>query len=250
MSKNRIEIFRHGESNYSQEVVPYNEARDLTENGIKIVRENARQLAKENIGIRTNIAVFSSPLARTLETSLIIVDELNQRGIKTESDNGIPIFIRKSIQEQINYSNSIMELLTIGGEWNGNNGKTLIDRSITNPENKTTERYILNDILNIKKEDWDKLPLDLREKILAMENSDQIQKRIIEFISSLCINSINRELTVVVTHDALIALLLRKAKSEITRIKPGERVTLDIVGNNLTVKSIAGVGIEKRIILF
>lgn len=247
MSKNRLELFRHGESKYLQGIVSWNEASDLTENGRRIVRDNASKLAEENIGIKTKVAVFSSPLSRTVETSLIIVSELNKLGIETEAENGIPIFIRRSLQEQINFSNTTMNLLALGGEWNGISGKTFIDSKRTNPQGKSTSRYFLNDALNMDNDVWRELPPDLKEKILAMETSDLIQNRIYRFISSLCKKGTERDLSIVVTHDALLALFLKKANSEVTWVDPGRRVSSEVINNELIINKVADTKIEGRL---
>jgi len=247
MLKNRIELFRHGESKYRQEIVSWSEASDLTENGRRVVENNAIEMAKENVGIRTKVAIFSSPFGRTLETSLIIVRELNKFGIETENENDAPVLVRRSLQEQINFSNVTMNLLALGGEWDGTTGKTFIDSRRTNPKEKVTSRYFLEDALNMNHDAWEELPLDLKNKILAMETSDLIQGRIYRFVSSLGRKSLERDLSVVVTHDALLALLLEKAQSEITWVNPGERVSTEVVNGELVIRKVAGIDLNKEL---
>jgi len=241
MSLNRIEIYRHGEATYRQEIVSLTEAHDLTEKGRKTVRLNARKTASENSGISTKVPIYSSPLGRTLETAKIIRDELLQNGVKTENEGDQPLFIRRCLQEQINFSYSVMNLLSSGGIWGGKSGSFKVDPKKTNPSMLSSADYILNDALNMSSSAWNELPSDLQRKILSMESGDRIQRRIVRFINSLGKTRTSTELSVVVTHDALIALLLSAAKSEVTKINPGEKVLIEIENNQLNFVSIAGI---------
>ncbi len=62
-----------------------------------------------------------------------------------------------------------------------------------------------------------------------METGEQIQRKILRFITSLRKLSTKRELTVIVTHYDLIARLLKSAGSEMARINPGERVSVEVI---------------------
>lgn len=238
MSLNIIEIFRHGAANYCQEIVPWESAADLTENGRNVTKINAARLAQEYRGIKTTVSIFSSPIGRSLETSLIIRDELNKVGLKTEGEKGAPIIVRRCLQDQINFSNSVVELLARGGEWNGVAGQTIIDPLKTNPTGIDIGRYYVDDAVNIGVEVLESLPDDLKTIILSMETSERIQRRILKFINSLVKLNTRRDLTIVVTHDALIALLLKNCGSKVTRIDPSGRVTAEVVSGEFKVRKV------------
>ena len=239
MPLNRVEIFRHGVAKYAQGIVSWETAADLTESGRNVVKENAVRLANDYRGIETEVAIFSSPLGRTLESSLIIKDELDKAGLKTEGENGIPIKVRRCLQDQINFSNSIVKLLACGGEWSSIAGQIIIDPRRTNPTEIDTSKYCVADALNMGIEAWRALPDELKAKILVMETSEQIKRRILRFITSLGKLNINRDLVVVVTHDALITQLLKSYGDEMTRIPPGGRVTAEVSNGEFIVRNMA-----------
>lgn len=247
MPLNRVEIFRHGVARYAQEIVDWNVANDLTGDGLITVRANALRLAQDYRGIATKVAIFSSPLGRTLETSLILNDELTRAGLETEGEGGAPIIVRKCLQDQFNFSNSIIHLLACGGRWSGLDGEATIDPEQTNPAKKRADEYLTADALGLDKEVWGGLPLDLRKKILSMETVDQVARRFLRFMNSLGKLNKGRDLTLVVTHEALIGQLLRNAGSETTKVNPGGRVTAEIIDEELVISNIAGIIPRKKV---
>jgi len=102
-----LEIFRHGEALYRQDYVSWGEARDLTENGRRVVEVNARKYL-DNPGSDRAI-IISSPYGRTLETASIIARHLESIGVECL------VRIRKCLQEQ-KYSYSLLKTLADGGE--------------------------------------------------------------------------------------------------------------------------------------
>lgn len=243
MPLNRIEIFRHGDANYQQGQVDWQIAADLTKNGKATIDRKARNLAEEYRRINTKVFVYTSPLARTIETALIIARELNNIGIEVEHDGDAPVITRKALQDQRNYSHSTMRLLACGGTWDEDGISFVVDPKITNPMGKKIEKYGVTDARKIDFANWVYLPEKLKKKIWAIETNDSVRKRGLTFLKALNKKIGEKELTIIVTHDAVISQLLDSAGSETTRINPGESVMVEKVKGDLLVRRIGEKGI-------
>jgi len=231
MSSPRIEIYRHGEAYYQQGITILDEASDLTTRGKETIHRNGHETFVQNDRLR-RIQIFSSPYGRALETAKIIRQEFK--------DNNLPIYPRRCLQEQINFSYSTINILCKGGVWKDENGVHLIDPTLTNPLNLNQTEYNLSEALKIDPENWLKLPTTLTDRLRSMETSEKIQARIIRFIKSLSQKMTSTDLSIVVTHDALIALFLATAKSETTHVEPGNKVIIEVVNQRLHILSVAG----------
>ena len=238
MVGDRIEIFRHGQAKYIQEMVDWQSADDLTETGKNQIRLGGRILAEEYAGVKTRVPIFVSPTARTMETGLILAGELQAKGLEVENEQGVPIIRRRILQDQRNYSQSVMKLLVNGGVWKENEISFEIDPRVTNPEGRLLTEYGVGEAKEIFSRDGKDIPPGLRKRILSIENRESIKQRGVLFLREMAKKTEDRELVVVVTHDVVIAQILSEINGRSTLINPGERVTMERESGNLVVRRI------------
>lgn len=142
----RVTLFRHGTAKYEQGKVSIEEANDLTEEGRRLVVEQANRLANE-IGQDEEITIWSSPMGRTLETATIIADVLRDHGFDirlkkqvgeedtpTTAENAIRVF--EALEEVRGLDIDLFSALVNGGSYTFSNGSTIsFDKNKTNPNN-------------------------------------------------------------------------------------------------------------------
>jgi broad specificity phosphatase PhoE len=225
-----VDIFRHGEAKYGQGEVPLAEANDLTEKGIEKVRENAEQLA-ELIGSNEEVAIWSSPMGRTLQTAKIIAEVLKQKGIKLRAkgvteESGIKVF--NELTEVKNFSWKSFSPLITGGEVEFAGKKFFVDKSLTNPKNLGKTYYMENGVGNIDpraKEQW---PKEYVQEIEGFEKFFEATKRIMRPLARLKKLGDKPYRVIIVTHDALTGFIANVfSGGEENGIDPGSFINLE-----------------------
>lgn len=204
----KINVFRHGAAKYEQGKVPFGEVKDLKPEGAKEVEKNAEALA-ELIGPDEEVAIWSSPLGRTLETAKIVARVLRDKGIKlrqkgTVENSGIKAF--NELSEVKNFSWRLFEPLVIGGELEFAGKKFFVDKSLTNPKNFGIQDYFSKDgIGTITEAARAQLPEEYVREIDSFEKAIDVAKRLMKPLGRLKKVGDKNYRVVIVTHDGLCA---------------------------------------------
>jgi len=202
-----VDIFRHGKTDYNQKkTTPIEEARDLTPEAIRQIKASAEQLA-DMIGQDEEVAIWSSPLGRTLHTAKTVSNVLQARGIKLRKKGigaayGIKVF--KELTDIKNFSRELFIPLVEGGEVAYGGQKFFIDKKESNPKNLSgTDYYIEEEIKNIPATIKNKWPPEFIKEIEGMENFHKVTKRIMRPLSRIEKLKDKPYRVIIVTHNAM-----------------------------------------------
>lgn len=227
----RVDIFRHGKTKYEQKKVSIEEAQDLTEEGIEDVKVNAEKLA-DLIQPDEEVEIWSSPMGRTLHTAKIIVETLEQKGVRLRrkgdaKESGIKIF--EQLSEVKNFSWNLFSPLITGGEVEFGGRKFIIDKNLTNPNDIGYPEYFTEDgIKDITPEAKAQLPEDYVREIEGFEKFIDVTKRMMKPLSRLKKLEDKSYRVIVVTHDALTGFIANVfSGSEQGGLNPSEFINLE-----------------------
>ncbi len=242
-----VNIFRHGESTYTQNEVSIEKANDLTEQGIKDVTRNAEKLA-ELIRPNEEVEIWSSPTGRTLQTAKIICKILKQKGIRLRSskrggskEHGVKIF--KQLTEVKNFSWKLFYPLAVGGEVEFSGKKFFLDKKFTNPKNIDISRYFSEDgIKDIDTDYKQTLPEEYVKEIEGFEKFVDVTKRLMLPLSRLKKTTDKSYRIILVTHDALSGFIANIFSSgEVRGIGSGEFINLERVEGKLIAREVGNL---------
>jgi broad specificity phosphatase PhoE len=242
----KVNIVRHGPSTYRQpewtDVASADDIAEGKEKAIAIVRATAEKLA-EDISPDEEVAIWSSPTGRTLETARIISEVLEEKGIQirkkgTASEHGIKVFER--IGEVENFSWSLFEPLMNGGEFEFQGKKFNIDKSKTNPTGMGYPDYFttdaIKDIPDEVKQQWPKEYVDQIEKF---ESFADVSERMVGTLRKLKNLKDKHYRVILVSHDALTGAMVKTFTSdELGGINPGQFLGIERRGGELVVTRI------------
>ena len=248
-----VNIFRHGERKYSQGegAIPIEEADDLTPEGIKTVRANAEKLVAL-INSDEEVAIWSSPTGRTLQTAKIIGEVFEEKGIRLRTmghprkaeksrkkgkDYGIKIF--KELEDIRYFSRDLFVSLVDGGNVKFAGHEFFIDKTKTNPRNLGYSKYWMDDEFN-------NLPAEVKaelppEYVMEMEGIEKFYaatKRIMKPLARLASMKDKSYRVVIVTHGSIGTFLANVFSGEILDLKPGEFINLERTDDKLRVTSV------------
>jgi broad specificity phosphatase PhoE len=192
-----INLFRHGQAKYQQLDVPYEEANDLTDEGIAIVAVNAKNLAE--LVKNEQIRLVSSPMGRAKHTARIIANEISKYGKNPNCE------IIDDLIEVRNFEWRLFCPLMIGGNVEYEGEKFDVDKSLTNPTGLEYPGFYIH-FNGLTNEAKNKLPKPYVERVESFERYDSIVKRTRDVLSKL--SSEGPERTIVATHDALLMPLM------------------------------------------
>jgi len=263
--KLKVDVVRHGPSIYRQpEWSDINTADDLNtvgryedgsitdeelakgkEEAIAIVRASAEEIA-DNIEEDEEVAIWSSPTGRTLETARIIRDVLSERGIQVRSkgnasEHGVKVFDR--IGEVKNFSWELFEPLMSGGEVEFDGEKFTIDKSLSNPNNIGYPDYFTSDaIKDIPETAMDSWSKKYIAQIKEFESFADVSERMSKTLQKVKKLNDKKYRIILVTHDALTGALVKTFSSgEMGGVNPGQFLSLERSDNKLVVTRVGDV---------
>lgn len=209
------------------------------EKAIAAVRASAEQIA-DDISPDEEVAIWSSPTGRTLETARIISEVLQERGIQLRKkgvaeEHGIKIFER--LGEVENFSWNLFEPLMNGGEVDFNGNKFTIDKSLSNPKGAGYPEYFTSDaIKDISVEAKNQWPREYVEEIERFESFADVTERMRETLQKLHQLGDKKYRIIIVTHDALTGALVKTFTSgQMSGVNPGQFLSLERRGDELVV---------------
>ncbi|MFH1662151.1 MAG: hypothetical protein ABIA02_03575 [Candidatus Falkowbacteria bacterium] len=247
----KVDIVRHGPSIYRQpEWVDAKTADDLNTVGryvdgskteeeiekgkkeaIEIIKKTAEKIATE-IEPDEEVAIWSSPTGRTLETARIISEILSEKGInlrkkETSENYGIKNFYK--LGEIKNFSWSLFEPLMNGGEIEYDGVKFLINKSLSNPNSLGYPDYFTSDaIKNIPDEVKSQWPKNYVTEIEKFESFADANKRMIDTLTRLKKISDKKYRVIIVTHDALTGGIVKTfTHDKFSGINPSQLISLE-----------------------
>ncbi len=239
-----IDLLRHGQAKYEQGEVGIAEAGDLTEKGIAEVRASAAELAKL-IRPDEEVAIWSSPTGRTLQTEKIVAEELKARGIQLREVKGQPIKVYKELGEVKNFSWGLFQPLVNGGEVTFGAEKFTIDKSQTNPRALSGGEYFNGgEIQNIPPEVKQTLPADYVAAIESFEEFPAVTARIMKPLKRLNKLQDKKYRVIIVTHEALTGFIANLYQADSQGINPAEFINLERKADKLIATRIGPNEIE------
>ena len=224
----RIYVFRHGESDYRQTFPSIEDANDLKKEGIKIVRQNAKELLALLKPIKGEVMqIYSSPHGRTLHTSKIILEELNNGKVLSKE-----IVVEEALADQRGYDYYLVSTLVNGGNINYKGIKFYVDKNITNPHRIKEKNYGAREIDNIPESFLKTLPKNYLNEIRKIEKPFKIRKRTFKVIETILKKS-RGGIFILVTHNANTNFLIEKLFPEASGalLKPGEFFSINKNGS-------------------
>lgn len=237
-----VNIFRHGEAKYNQkDVSSIEEAEDLTIKGIEDAKKSAEELANF-IKPNEEVEIWSSPTGRTLQTSKVISQVLEKKGISIRK-NRIKIF--KQFSEVKNFSWKLFYPLVVGGEVEFAGKKFFIDKNLTNPNNLSPSEYFSESgIKYIDLSYKQKLPEEYVREIEGIEDFIDVTKRLMRPLSHLKNIKDKPHRIIIVTHDALSGFIANVfSYGEMNGINPGEFINLERKAGKLVITKVGNLDI-------
>lgn len=218
----RMTLVRHGEAKYGQLESTLQEANDLISEGVRVVTANFHELGRQ-YSLESSLAFFSSPLARTLETTRI-----GQTILSGYVGKSIPVEIIPELREVKNFDWKLFAPLVHGGQAEYNGRKFQVDKNLTNPQDITTGNYFNTDEAHkLSERARGSLPADYLARIDIFETAVDVEKRARKVINEIG-NSQKAKYAFVVSHDALIGLFVGDyTNGQSKTIKPGNYLILE-----------------------
>lgn len=255
----KVNIVRHGPSTYRQpEWSDVDSANDINALGryedgdkteeeitigkaeaVRLVRETAEKLAAD-IRPDEEVAIWSSPTGRTLETARIISDVLIEKGVNLRTkgiagEHGIKIFER--LGEVRNFSWNLFEPLMNGGAVEHNGKKIVIDKQLSNPTNLGYPDYFTSDaIKSISKEAKASWPSDYVAEIESFESFAEVSQRMAETLKKLKEVGDKKYRVIIVSHDAMAGQIVKTfTHDQLSGINPAQFISLEKKDGKLVV---------------
>jgi len=238
-------IVRHGDTEYEEgdESVSVEEAEDLTEEGIKQIRNTAESIA-DQIGDE-EVRIWSSPTARTLHSAKVIAEVLQKKGknIKLEpggNEYGVRPFEQFGEVENLDFD--LFEPLIKGGEVEYKGEKFYIDKAKSNPEDLGYPEYFIEDVAHkIPEKVKGEWPDEYVERIESFEKFSEVTNRLMKNLERASNAQDKDYRVIIVTHDALSMFLAScftgGSKQGLDR---SEYISLSREGDSFDVKGING----------
>jgi len=208
----RVTLFRHGTAKYDQDKVLIEDAKDLTDEGRKLVREQAERLASE-IGQDEEITIWSSPIGRTLETATIIAGVLREKGfsirlkkqvgeeeIPVAAENAIRVF--KALEEVRGLDAGLFSALVEGGSYTFENGvEVSFDKNKTNPKNLSFQDYYYQGGYRDYLRDVTDVPAEVQASLNSLEEEADVHHRFDRKVKRVSkVESDKKQRVIIVTH--------------------------------------------------
>lgn len=238
----RINPMRHGTAKYGQMEVPFEEANDLTEQGIHEAEENAKKLA-ELIGSEEEVVIWSSPIGRTQQTAKIVANTFANKGIHIrrkghEKTEGIRVF--KELGEVKNFSWALFIPLVEGGEVTYGGKTFFVPKELTNPENLSPMHYFSLDAAHrLSRKAKKALPREYVQAVEKFERSREVVGRLMKMFVRIEKLEDKPYRIVMVTHDGLIGFLAKVfTDGKETGVKPADFVTVERKEGKLVVTQV------------
>ncbi len=218
----RMTLVRHGEAKYNQLESNLLEADDLTSEGVKVVTANFHEIGREHSS-KSSLAFFTSPLARTLQTT-----QIGKTILSGYIDAQIPIEIVPELREVKNFDWKLFVPLVNGGQAEYYGRKFQVDKSLTNPQEINPENYFNTDEAHkLSERARASLPKDYLLKIDSFETAVDVEKRARKVITEIG-NSGRAKYALVVSHAALIGNFVGDYTNGRSKtIKPGNYIILE-----------------------
>ncbi len=261
----KVNIVRHGPSSYRQpEWNDVKTADDLNTIGryvdgqktgeeilkgkieaTEIIEKTAEKIAAE-VESDEEVAIWSSPTGRTLETARIISEVLQEKGIKLRTkkasdEYGIKTF--EKLGEVKNFSWPLFEPLMNGGEIEYGEVKFKIEKSLSNPNNLGYPDYFTSDaIKNIPDEVKAMWPKSYVDEIEKFESFAEVNKRMIDTLSHLKKVGDKKYRVIIVTHDALTGGIVKTfTHDKFAGIDPGQLISIERKDDKLVATRVGNI---------
>lgn len=212
---------------------------------VRLVRESAEKIAAE-IGPDEEVAIWSSPTGRTLETARIIRDVLMEKGINIRhkgaaGEQGIKAFER--LGEVRNFSWQLFEPLMNGGEMSFNGKAFDIDKKLSNPENMGYPDYFTSDaIKSITDEAKAQWPSDYVAEIESFESFVEVSKRMADTLKKLKGLHDKKYRVIIVSHDAMAGQIVKSfTDDQLSGIDPAQFISLERKDGKLVVTRVGDI---------
>ena len=217
-----IHVFRHGEAKYTQGLVALADARDLTAVGVAKVKAEAAILLKQ-IPAGETVAIYASPLGRTLHTAKIIARVLSQAGVNLVDPKPQ---VAKELREIDHFDFQVLSLLANGGNLRPGCKAYEVRRVDTNPKDYSMEAYYLNSAWKqLPLHVWKRYPPEFKAAIFKFETSRHVTARVLRYLVSRSHDATKR--IICVTHQCGVDFLMahNSSHSSLTLV-PGSYLTL------------------------
>jgi len=210
-----IAILRHGDANYKVQKVETEKTKfdDHEMENFKKFSHNFNDLQEENIhelvsNIHTyikehfetlkdkEIVIWTSPLGRTIQTTKILLEELQKSWLKVKS-----ISVIDQLEEVKNFQRSILEAFANGWTCVVNGKQVTVDKEITNPQDLDISHYFLNNGFRKVNPGYLK-QLWIYDDMQKIESYDEITERSKNTLYDTFKNIQNHEFIFLVTHQA------------------------------------------------
>lgn len=232
-----IDVVRHGTYYDGEKRELPDNSKHLNEKGVQEVQSSAEKLA-EIIGPDEEVAIWSSPMPRTMHTAEIIRETLLNHGKKFHKQDRFPdpkISVFEELTEIKNYSPTLFNPLVKGGDVEFAGERFHIDKRQTNPKDLSTLQYLAQDeVKNIDPEIKEQWPQEYIERIDAIENYADTAKRIMKVLSRLKTLKDKPYRIILVTHQGLTSFIVKNLSGgEREGLKPAEFVDFEAQNEKL-----------------
>lgn len=212
---------------------------------IKMIKKTAEEIAAE-IEPDEEVAIWSSPTGRTLQTARIIGEVLQEKGIKlrkkgASKEYGVKNFER--LGEVENFSWTLFEPLMNGGTVEYGDVKFSVDKSLSNPNNLGYPDYFTSDaIKDIPDEVKSQWPKKYVTEIEKFESFAEVTKRMADTLARLKKVSDKKYRVIIVTHDALTGDIVKTfTQNQFSGIEPGQFISLQKKGGELVATRVGDI---------
>lgn len=231
---------RHKDGEKTEEEI----ARGKTE-AVRMVRDTAEKIAAE-ISPDEEVAIWSSPTGRTLETAKIISGVLREKGIDARSkgladEGGVKVF--KRLGEIKNFSWDLFEPLMNGGEVTFKDKTFTIDKQLSNPANLSYPEYFTSDAIKAIPDEvragW---PNEYVTEIESFESFADVSRRMAETLKKIKSLKDKKYRIIIVSHDALVGQIVKTfTDNEFSGIDPAQLISLERKEGKLVVTRVGDI---------
>lgn len=236
----KIHIFRHGRTEYLHKA-PYSqsfeEADDLTKEGVKDIRDSAKLLLREikkDAIENEKVVIWSSPVPRAMYSAKIIYNVLLNNGVEVENPRNNLFFQFEEVRKLGNYEVTL-NILINGGVLKEGGRDVIVDKSVSNPRDlKYPDYFVWGEMFNI---DITKLPKSLQNWINEVESCHDVTKRVSGALKKAIKASDKNYRIIIVSHDSSGFMFVNLGSHEKELEQPrGSYITLEREGNELKVR--------------
>lgn len=233
LGKPRIAVMRHGQTEYRQPLAQWEEAQDLTIEGVAKVELQTQNLIQEikkeqEIYPDLLIRLWSSPAGRTQHTAKIILNGLAKANLNIKKTARIPAFITTTLREVDNFSWDLFKAFVDGGDVLIGNKTYLMNKQITNPRNLNISKYFFEDEWHCE-EVKSKLPPYIINFLNKIEKATDLSTRMQKNLNRLARLKDKHYFVILVTHDGLISALVNKLDKTKYGVQPADYIRVDLL---------------------